>query len=342
MKKILFIILMIPLASCERLLMPGDCETGATATFDHLWGEVDKKYSMFDVKEVDWQRVYDTLRPRVSDGMSDDSLFAVCAAMLSTLCDGHVNLFNDHDISHSDSIYYRFYADSQIDINAVALTYLGAGYHTTGGIAHNAIDSGRIAYLRYSSFSSDISIADLQHLVRLYADKDGLILDIRGNGGGSITNIYNILSILPSKGQHLYSSQIKSGPGHEDFSLPVATYAPENEDEDSNIWKKPVVVLVDRGCFSAASMFAVCCRAYPEVILLGDTTGGGLGLPTMGYLPNGWRYRISITRLLTPEGDNFENGVPPDKVMLLDREDALATRRDNIIDEACRLMKSER
>jgi len=339
MKKTIIIILgTILFASCEKALMPGEADASATATFDYLWQQTDRQYSMFDVKGVDWQRVYDTLRPKVYDGMPDDSLFAVCAAMLSTLRDGHVNLFNKYDLSHSDSIYYRFYADSQIDPNAVALTYLGAGYHTTGGIAHAAIADGRVAYLRYSSFANSITLDGLKHIVGTYRDAEGMIFDIRGNGGGSIANIYYILNILPSHGQLLYRSQIKSGPGHDDFTALAETRAPEEAESQDSIWTKPFVVLTDRGCFSAASMFAVCCRAYDNVMLVGDTTGGGLGLPTMGYLPNGWRYRLSITRLLTPEGENFENGVPPDQILHLDREAALRDRRDNIIDSVCNLI----
>ena len=320
-------------ASCEKALMPGEGDASATETFDYLWQQADRQYSMFDVKGVDWQGVRDSLRPQVWEGMEADSLFAVCAKMLGTLRDGHVNLYGGYDISHSDTVVYRFYAESQIDINAVVLGYLGADYHTTGGIAHQGIAGGRVVYMRYSSFSSGITAGQLRHILNSYPEAEGAILDIRGNGGGSIANIYNILSVLPSNGQHLYSSQIKSGPGHGDFTPLTATYAPETA--DSMAYKKPLVVLIDRGCYSAASMFAVCCRAYPEVVLMGDTTGGGLGLPTMGYLPNGWRYRLPVTRLLTPEGKNFENGVPPDIRLTLDCEAALRLKRDNIIDSAC-------
>ena len=62
-------------ASCEKLLMPDDSPATATATFDYLWHQMDERYSMFDVKRVDWQAVYDSLRPKVYDGMKSDSLF---------------------------------------------------------------------------------------------------------------------------------------------------------------------------------------------------------------------------------------------------------------------------
>ena len=325
-------------ASCEKALMPQEAPDSPTAVFDHLWQQVDTRYSLFDVKGVDWQQVYDTLRTKVSDDISDDSLFSLCAAMLSTLRDGHVNLYNDNDISHSDSIIYHFYHDSQIDIDAIVLGYLGTNYHSTGGIAHQALDGGRVAYLRYGSFSSTITVSQLRHILRSYPDAQGLILDIRGNGGGAITNIHNLLSILPSHGQHLYSSQIKAGPAHDQFTPLTPSYAPEVD--DSNAFQGPVVVLIDRGCYSASSLFALCCQAYPSVILVGDTTGGGLGLPATFLLPNGWRYRISVTRLLSPQGQNFENGVPPHHLVHLDRQAALTRYKDNIIDTAITIINT--
>ena len=66
-----------------------------------------------------------------------------------------------------------------------------------------------------------------------------------------------------------------------------------------------------------------------------DTTGGGLGIPNGGQLPNGWTYRLSISRTLSPEGENYENGVPPDIYVNLDRE-AVNRGVDNLIEAAIR------
>ena len=324
------------LAGCEKLLMPTSPDSTPTAVFDQLWQQFDRQYSLFDVKGVDWQLVYDTLRPKVNESISSDSLFAICAAMLNTLCDGHVNLYSSYDLSHSDSIIHRSYAERQYDINAIVLGYLGSGYHTTGGVAHQALHHGQVIYMRYGSFSNSIGVNQLRHILRTYPDARGLILDIRGNGGGSTDNIHSFLSILPSRGQLLYTSQIKSGPAHDDFTTPYATYAPQVS--DTQAFTRPVVVLTDRGCYSASSMFSLCCRAYPNVTLLGDTTGGGLAMPAMGFLSNGWRYRLPVTRLLSPQGINYENGVPPHRVVTFDRQAALDRQVDNLIDSACNII----
>ena len=216
----------------------------------------------------------------------------------------------------------------------MVLNYLGAGYHSTGGMAHTALCDGKVIYIYYGSFSNTVSVPLFRRLIQSYPKAEGMVLDMRGNGGGSLSNVIKILSLMPSHGQRLYSSQIKSGPAHDQFTPLVATYAP-NLSGDTTIFTRPVVVLIDRGCFSATSVFAICTQAYDNIILMGDTTSGGLGLPSMGALPNGWHYRIPVTRALALDGNNYENGVPPDILLPFDRIRAQTFGRDNIIDSAC-------
>ena len=325
--------------SCEKAFMSPDLSASAVNTFDYLWNKVDQQYSMFDVKDVDWNAVYDSIRPKVHNGMKSDSLFNVCAGMLDLLRDGHVNLVGPYDVSRSSDVYHGFYSESGIDRNTVFLYYLGPGYHVSGGMTHNALADGKVIYILYSSFSNGVSDAQLRNLHKLYPDAQGMIFDIRGNGGGALSNVYELLKLFRSHGQQIYSSQIKNGPGHNDFSPLQPTFAPKAD--TTTCFNLPVYVLTDRGCFSAASTFAIATQAYDHVHLLGDTTGGGMGLPAMGVLPNGWNYRFSITRTLALDGRNYENGVPPDIPVKFNPDLAFHSHRDNIIDTAVQLILSD-
>lgn len=322
-------------AGCEKAFMPGDADASPVATFDYLWTQVDERYSLFDVKDVDWADLYDSLRPQVYDAMSDDSLFAVLRKLLSSLDDGHVNLWGNSDVASSEAIFLQRYAGGNFDLNTVALTYLRADHHTTGGFAYNTIADGQVLYIRYSSFSNSASTRLLQTVIERYPDAKGIVFDIRQNGGGVIQNEWNIMKLLPSTGQMLYSTQIKNGPGHSDFSQPTAVFAPAGDGVEP--YTKPFVLLTDRGCYSAASSFALCLKTYDNVVVMGDTTAGGLAVPAGGALPNGWHYRFGVTRTIATDGVNYENGVPPDHLVLLDPA-AVALHRDNIIDSAASLI----
>ena len=154
-------------ASCEKAFMSPDLSASAVNTFDYLWTKVDQQYSMFDVKDVDWNAVYDSIRPKVHNGMKSDSLFNVCAGMLDLLRDGHVNLVGPYDVSRSSDVYHGFYSESGIDRNTVFLYYLGSGYHVSGGMTHNALADGKVIYILYSSFSNGVSDAQLRNLHKL-------------------------------------------------------------------------------------------------------------------------------------------------------------------------------
>ncbi|MBP5326679.1 MAG: S41 family peptidase [Bacteroidales bacterium] len=338
MKHIIRTILLISLSlvcGCERLFMGDTPYSTPVETFDYLWKQVDERYSLFDVKNVDWQAMYDSLRPRVHNYMSDRELFNVCHSLLNSLDDGHVDLWNTSDVASSEAIYLQRYGNGNFDLNTVALTYLGPRHHTTGGLAYNSIDSGRVLYIYYGSFSNQANTNQLEYIISLYPNIEGIVFDIRQNGGGEIQNEWNLMALLPDRRQLLYTTQLKNGKGHNDFGTPTAVYAPSNEGHRP--FTKPFVLLTDRGCYSAASSFALCLKSYHNVTVMGDTTAGGLGIPAGGALPNGWYYRFGVSRIIAPDGVNYENGVPPDIVVKLDPA-ATAIHRDNIIDSACALI----
>ena len=176
--KIETILLMMTLclvSGCERMFMGERIDTNPVVTFDYLWQQVDERYSLFDVKEVDWGAMYDSLRPRVYNDMSDEELFSVCRDLLNSLNDGHVDLWSSTDVASSEAIFLQRYAQNNIDINTVALTYLGPHRHTTGGLTYNSIDSGRVLYIYYGSFSNKASANQMEYAISLYPDIDGIV-----------------------------------------------------------------------------------------------------------------------------------------------------------------------
>ena len=331
---ILFLLVFaLAFTSCERAFMEQDEPKNPVNVFDYLWNQVDQNYTFFDVKGIDWDSVREVYRPKVNDDLKNDSLFRVCAVMLNTLRDGHTNLISGFDVSYNDSVYYKMYAEKNIDEEVVFLNYLTVNHYTTGSFTHNTIRDGKVAYLRYSSFSNEVNESVLKYLVKRYKDCKGVILDLRQNKGGSMSNIANLLSIFDNHKQLLYTTQVKSGPGHNDFAEAVTVYAADSSLLGQNPYTKPIAVLIDRGSYSATSFFAICTQAYDNIRLFGDYSGGGLGIPNGGVLPNGWTYRFSTTRTLAIDGQNYENGVPPDVRVLLDPV-CTAQGIDNVIEAA--------
>lgn len=76
-------------------------------------------------------------------------------------------------------------------------------------------------------------------------------------------------------------------------------------------------------------------KSLDQVTIVGDTTGGGCGLPFTSELPNGWRVRFSSCPIMDAQGQLTEFGVAPDVRIDMNPDDR---SHDAIIDEAIRLL----
>lgn len=325
--KWIYIAWVLVFSSCERAFFQEDFSSiDPRVNFDYLWNECNENYAYFELKNVDWNQVRQTYESKLYPGMSEDSLFNVLAGMLGELKDDHANLFS----SFNTSFYGGEYAyNDNFDWRVVIDHYISSDYRITGPFSHNFIENEQIGYIRYNTFANKIQTRHLDHILNLYAETDGLIIDIRDNGGGAIDNVLKLLERFVQEETTVYYSVIKNGPDHEDFSSPeAAVVSPYNGIQ----YTKNIVLLTDRGTYSLGSLLALATLAIPQIITIGDTTGGGLGIPNGGQLPNGWNYRFSITRTLDVQGnEEFENGVPVDIPSTFDWSD-LTT--DEIIEEA--------
>jgi hypothetical protein len=304
--------------------------------FEVMWKTVDEKYAFFEYKGIDWDAVYATYRPQINNGMSSYKLFGVLADMMNELQDGHVNLTAPFDISRYD---FKRNAPENFDFRLLKDHYIGWDYRITGSLINTTFvrDSIPIGYIYYGSFSNTVQSADIDFVIGSLWHTKGIILDMRSNGGGNVNNIYRLGSRFADKKRFVYSSILKDGPGHDDFSEPAEVYM---EKGGSYQYTRPVILLTNRGCFSATSFFSLAMKAFPHVIQVGDTTGGGLGAPAGYELPNGWGYRFSTSRTFSPDGDNFENGIPPDITVWMDPQHAL-TGRDDIMEAAIEIILSK-
>ncbi|WNJ18960.1 S41 family peptidase [Pontibacter sp. G13] len=306
MRTWIYLLIAIMALGCEAIFLKPELEETPSETFDYLWNQIHDRYSFFDIKDVDWDQVRVEYDQRIDDDMNQVELFDALFDMLVELEDGHVNLVSPFNVSRYEFDLTR---PENFDDRLIRESYLGPKGFTTGPFRHNIVRNN-IGYVRYSSFSGSVSNTSMDLLLSFYREADGMILDLRSNGGGSADNIFRIMDRFTEEEVLLYRSQTKNGSGDNDFSELTEAYA--QAEEDAITFLKPVVVLVNRSSFSATSFFALGAQSMPNMTVMGDTTGGGLGAPNGGQLPNGWTYRFSVSRTLSPTGENYENGMPPD------------------------------
>lgn len=319
--------LIVTLTSCETVFFEEEnIATDPHKNFEYLWKECDEKYAYFDLKKIDWDAVKTEYQSKIYEGMSEDSLFNVLGGMLTELKDDHTNLVSNFNIS---TFGVSYLGQDNFDWRIIVENYITKDFYRSGPFAHNFLDNGTIGYVRFPSFTGTVDSTNLDFILNRYKDTKGLILDLRENGGGAATDVFALLSRMVDKKTLVNYSRIKNGPAHDAFSAPAEVYVKPYE---GIRYTKKIAVLTDRGTYSAGSFTALGTKALSNVVLIGDTTGGGLGLPNGGQLPNGWTYRFSITQALTlDKSPDYENGVPPDIPVLFDWNDRT---KDEILERA--------
>lgn len=326
MKKIFLLFALVLLFSCEKVLFKKDQgSNNALENFDYLWNEVDKKYSYFELKNIDWNQVRNHYRPMLSENSSEIELFDVLAAMLNELRDDHTNLFSPFNVSQYN---VALTGAKNYRKRTIEEFYIPNAWQT-GALTHDFLSNEEVGYIRYGSFMSNFSTSQMSLVLTRYKDTKGLILDLRENGGGSIFNIPKLLGHFTNSKTLAGYTITRNGPKHDDFGEKEKFYITVCEGKK---YLKPVIVLIDKGSYSATTSFALATKAFPNIKLMGDATGGGGGLPNGGQLPNGWNYRFSISQLLDLNGDNYaEDGVPADIEANFDWSDLT---KDEILEKA--------
>ena len=321
-------------SSCEKVLMEKELSDTPMNNFDVLSNVIKEKYSYLSLKNINWDSIISVNRPRITEGMNVLEEFQVYDDMLYVLKDGHVNLNSGFQLSRN----WDWFLDrpSNFDWNVIERYYLGDDYYISGGLKHTTLDEDKYGYVYYGSFSSSLSYIEFVKAYFTKKEVKGIIIDVRNNGGGYLSNAEDFANAFTDKEKVGYKELYKAGVNKDDFSSPINhLIKPEGEK-----WNKPIVVITNRQCYSSTSFFTTMMKELPNVTVLGDDTGGGAGLPVDYTLPNGWYLRFSTTRATNALGEDFELGVKADEYLDLDENLAL-TGVDNLIERAKEIIDSK-
>jgi hypothetical protein len=304
---VLFISIISVFASCEKIFLKNGSSNNPKDNFNALAKVIKEKYSYLAYKNIDWDYIVDTSSALVENDMGVFAEFDLYSKMLYELKDGHVNLYSGFDLSRNWNWYLGY--PENFDINVIERHYLDEDYYISGGLRHRVLNSSNklYGYVYYPSFSSGMSYIEFVKAYFAHHKVEGIIIDVRNNGGGYLQNAIDFASAFTDKKRVGFIEYYKSGPEIDDFDGPHKIYInPEGEK-----WTKPIVVLTNRKCYSSTSFFVTMMKELSNVTVLGDLTGGGAGLPVDYLLPNEWYLRYSGTKCQSPSGVDFEYGVEP-------------------------------
>ena len=304
--------------------------SSALDLFDALWSDFDVSYSFFDLKGIDWNDSRTRFRSQLSSTSTDNELFDVLSRMLLELEDAHVRL----DTPIGASVYTGWFDQfpANFDESVVTATYLGSNAMMSPQVnmLFGEIDTD-VGYLRVHSLGGSGHGADVDFVLNQLGGIRALIVDLRSNGGGNDQNGEAVAARFADMTRLYRRVRFRDGPNHGDFGPFLDSFI---SPAGAQSFQGPVAVLTNRGTISSAESMVLAFAVLPNVVSVGDFTGGGSGNPAQRTLANGWQYTVSRWIEFRPDGTTFEGvGIEPDIRVDISSTDAAALR-DTIMDTA--------
>ena len=177
----------------------------------------------------------------------------------------------------------------------------------------------KIGYLKIEMFSNNITKQvkkELESLKKKNIDK--LVIDVRDNPGGYLTQVTEILSLFMTKKDVIYQLQTKNNKEKVYSTSSKATYS------------YPVVVLINENSASASEILASAFKETYNAEIVGVNSYGKGTVQKTGDLNNGDTIKYTVQKWLTPKGNWInEKGVTPTKEVKLELKENETLTEDN-------------
>jgi carboxyl-terminal processing protease len=157
-----------------------------------------------------------------------------------------------------------------------------------------------IGYIRLDSFISQKANSEMRASLNKLKDADGLIIDLRNNPGGLLTNAIDIASMFLDKGIVVSTIDADGYKQSQPVSGNVVTH-------------QPMVVLINSGSASASEILSGALHDNGRAKLVGMKSFGKGLVQAINRLDDGSGINVTIARYLTPnDTDIHKVGIVPD------------------------------
>lgn len=259
-------------------------------------------------------KIYNPLFSKLNLNDSNDETTAkgYFKKIVDGLADSHYTLFPDGDFiqpahdrklknpqfvenlfgsaPYSPSVDGKFYYTNLVDSLYLDSTSKHIAIDTVSSnsnfmVVSGTINKGQVLYLSFSSFSL---VSEYQGAFPKAKDVldyffsqlkntaiKGLVIDVRGNGGGDLEDLNFLVGSLISSPLHFGYTRSKNGNGRLDYTpWADATITPT---AGAAAYTKPIVVLADGESVSLSEITTMALKILPNTTFVGDTTWGANG-----------------------------------------------------------------
>lgn len=336
--------------------LPAACAAAPDPTpmgvFDALTSWFDEHYALFDDRNIDWAASVAEQRQRLEDDPTVD-LFAVVTDLLAPLEDAHVSIqgpdgafegrrieeapVTEEMIGQAQALISSDYLVTEREsfvLGQVEFARLpgDVGYLVAHGFGPLIGEDGRLDYL-----GAVAEFEDAMDSVFGGDPMNGLVVDLRTNGGGSDLFGLALARRLASQSHVAYEVRARVNPSDPGEFSPTETVMVQPSGRPG--FAGPVAVLIGRDTVSAGETAAMALRVQPDVTVIGEPSQGAFSSVLNHFLPNGWLLGLPNEHYLTESGERFDVvGIPPDVETDVFSSADLAAGRDSALDAALELL----
>lgn len=302
-----------------------------TAVFDSVVGVLERHFYDPGYNGADWARLVAEARPRIAAASSDGEAYAVISGLLRALGTSHLN----------------FTAVPRVSLPAPANPAAPRAPAASSPVVSWQVLSPSLGYLRIDSFepSGAALVPEVARMDSAFAEMAGLpaiVIDLRGNEGGSVDLAYRL-------GQHLHAAPVAAGylvvrrgfdsrgmrtaaaldpatvpalPTDGSVTGATITYAVDAAGGAAMLYMgggidRPytgrIAVLTDENTGSAAEAVAAMLQETRGAVVVGARTAGAMLSSADVTVAPGWRLRYPAMDFRTAAGVRVEgDGVAPD------------------------------
>ncbi len=339
MRRLLVLLVAIGLLASAAAADPAGPENprDPVLNFEYAWKSLDKNYAQFGVKNIDWDALYRVYRPQVTPATTDEELWNIILSMLRNLNDGHVCLADAKRRNCGGVEDARLPDDFSIDL--VRSKYLKSGASDTlkGSFTYGWLADG-IGYLHFGHFKAGAgpTMQALDAALAKLAGARAMIVDVRGNPGGSGKTEEFVANRFADRKRHYMQTRTRYGRKHDDLWPAEYSFV---EPAGPAQFTGPTILLAHRFSASSADIFALAMRVLPNVTFVGDLTEGALSSQFPDKMPNGWTLWIAFKVIHDLNGVCWDGiGVPPD-IRIVNTPEDIASGNDRVLEFALDLLE---
>lgn len=242
--------------------------------------------------------------------IDDKKVSGLSLAEVSNLVKGPVNTFVSIDILRNNEKLNKKVIRKEIKIKTVK----------------SSVDKN-IGYIQISSFISTSTPNEFLEALENTNNSEGLIVDLRGNTGGLLTNAIFIANLFIENGK------LVSIVGRNGYKYDVMA-------QDTNVHiQKPMILLVNGSSASASEILSGAMKDYHKAKIIGTQTFGKGMVQKIIAMPNETGLNLTIAKYLTPKGKDInKKGISPDIEVKFTQKD-LDDKKDVQLEKAKQIIK---